>query len=169
MSNCPEDNQKQIQQKAFDNNYIGGNVSIENFTQTVNQRLQPNNNEKNSFCGLIKWIHEKSDCLEDLHPEHGKEILKIIRQAPHDKKLDFTAFEARVLSLVLNYCHYYCQGGKARSEEFVDFTEKDYLFELGKLANTEEKIRTKLVTLSNLIADKKMSLLVKRLENSDGF
>lgn len=168
MSNCPEDNQKQIQQKAFDNNYIGGNVSIENFIQTVNQTLQPNN-EKNSFCGLIKWIHEKTDYLEDLHPEHGKEILKIIRKAPHEEKLDITAFEARVLSLVVNYCHYYCQGGKARSEEFVDFTEKDYLFELNKLANTGEKIRAKSVILSDLIADRKISLIVKRLENSDEF
>ncbi|MBE9214206.1 hypothetical protein IQ247_16285 [Plectonema cf. radiosum LEGE 06105] len=169
MSNYPEDNQKQIEQKAFENNHVGGNVSIGNLTQTViNQILQPNN-DKNSFCGLIKWIHKKSESLEGLHPEYGKEILRIIRKIPDDEKFDFTVFEVKVLSLVLNYCHYYSQGGKARSDEFVDFTEKDYLFQLNELVNTKEKIRIKALKLSDLIADKKISLLVKRLENSNGF
>ncbi len=168
MSNYPENSQKKNQQNAFCDNYVGGNVSIENLTQTVNQILQPNNN-KNSFCGLLKWINEKYDYLEDLHPEHGKEILKMLRQAPHDENLYFTAFETRVLNLIINYCHYFSQAGKARSEEFADFTEEDYLFELNKIANTQEKIRIQSIKISDLIADKKMSLIVKQLESSDGF
>lgn len=170
MSNCPENNQKKIQQNALENVSVGGNLSIGQLQQIVN--LTPHlSNPKNSFCGLINWIYKKSgsNYLEDLHPEYAKDILKIIKQVPYEKELDFTAIETRVLSLVLNYCHYYSQGGKARSEEFFQFVEKDYLFELNKLASTEDKIRSQLVKLSDLIADKKISLIVKRLENPDEF
>ncbi|BAY82762.1 hypothetical protein NIES267_22460 [Calothrix parasitica NIES-267] len=170
MNNYPEDSQKQIQQNALENVSVGGNLSIGQLQQIINLTPQLNN-PKNSFCGLINWIYKKSDSnyLEDLHPEYAKDILKIIKQVPYEKKLDFTPIETRVLSLVLNYCHYYSQGAKARSEEFFNFIEEDYLFELNKLASTQHKIRSQSVKLSDLIADKKISLIVKRFENSDEF
>jgi hypothetical protein len=164
-----EDIQKQVQQSAFGGNVsVGGDLSIESLNQTVNLILQ-SGNQKNSFCGLIKWIHAKSDSLENLKSCYAKEVLEVIRiRKASQEKLNITTFELKVLDLVFNYCHYYRNRAKVRSGEFIKFSKpEDYYLEMNKLVASGDKIRIGAIKLSSLITDSKMYKLVEEVEKID--
>lgn len=169
MSDHFEDIQKQVQQSAFGGNVsVGGDLSIESLNQTVNLILQ-SDNQKKSFCGLVKWVYEKSNSLEKLKPCYGNQVLEVIRKASQEK-LDITTFELKVLDLVFNYCHYYRNRAKPRSSKFLKFNKaEDYYSEMNKLVTYDEKIRIGVMKLSSLIADKKMSEIVEQVEEIDEF
>ncbi|BAY43083.1 hypothetical protein SAMD00079811_06610 [Scytonema sp. HK-05] len=171
MNSQPEDPNKQVQQRAFENVNVGRDFSIESLTQIINLVSQPNN-QKNSFCSLLEWIHKKSVSLEQLPPCYQEEVLQILRINVHIKEhniLDFTAFEVKVFDLIFNFCHYYLNKGKPRSNEFASFKKKDYYSYMKKLIEDEETIRVGTVRLSSLIKDKEMSILVKKVEKIDEF
>lgn len=163
------DVQIQISQITRNSEAIGINVGTMNAnTLTINSQAKQNN-FKDNFCGLVEWISEKSLSLENLHPAYGKEILRIIQKVKNlsqnsQNYLDFTTLEIQVLDLVFNYCHYYLQSSIPRSTEFCNFAESDYYEHLISLIKSGEKIRVNHIKLSSLIAEKRMSKLVQKLE-----
>ncbi|MDZ8236681.1 MAG: hypothetical protein RMZ69_05810 [Nostoc sp. ChiQUE01a] len=165
-------NNQEIKQKAFEN--VTGNISVNNFSQTVNFNLTKPNSQITSFCMLLKWIYEKSNfsTLEDLPACYSYKILEIIQKNIYQGEgelLDFTELEINIFSLVFNFCHYYLQGGKPRLEKYNNFQEKDYYNYMKNLIDTEEKIRVCSVKLSSLIAHTKMSKLVEEVEIKNDF
>jgi hypothetical protein len=167
VSDHPEDIQKQVQQSAFGGKVnVAGNLSIESLIQTVNL-ISQSDNQKKSFCGLVKWIYEKSNSLEKLKPCYGNQVLEVIRKASQEN-LDITTFELKVLDLVFNYCHYYRNRAKPRSSKFIKFNKaEDYYLEMKNLVAYGEKIRIGVMKLSSLIADRKMSEIVEQVEEID--
>jgi len=141
-------------------------------TQVVKIQQSGQKTPKDSFLTLLKWISEKSCSLEKLQPAHGKEVLELIRKARQSRgpSIDFTEFEIKTLDLVFNYCHYFSQGGKARSSELEKLKKaEDYYFSLKQMVASKEKIRVGSVKLSSLVGDPKMSKIVEQLEENNEF
>lgn len=170
MSDRP--NPEQVQQSIF-KDVTARDITVESLTQVIQILQQPTQKRpKDSFLGLLKWISEKSSSLERMHPEHSKEVLELIRKLRQSsgEPFDFTEFEIKILDLVLNYCHYFSQGGRARSPELEQLKKADdYYFYLRNLVASKEKIRVGSVKLSSLVSDPKMSKLVELLEEKSGF
>jgi uncharacterized Zn finger protein (UPF0148 family) len=165
----------QIQISQINRNSEATGMSVRNMNagtiiiQSGQEASPQPHNVKNSFCSLIEWIYDKSDSLERLQPAYNPDILKVINRAKSASKsnqqyLDFTDLELEVLELVFNFCHYYLNDARPRCEKFVSFKQADYYLYVNNLIKDGKKIRVNNIKLSSIIADKKMSKLVQKLE-----
>lgn len=119
---------------------------------------------RTSFLGLISWIHEKAVFLEKMHPRHEIEVQKIIEKASN-QGYDFTRTEITVTKLVFDYCRYYRRNRTSRFKEYYKFKKKDYFGFIKEIISLGCRIRSREISLSKIIGDPELAILVKKLES----
>lgn len=165
----------QIQISQNNRNSESTGMSVRNMNadtiivQSNQQTSAQPHDTKNSFCSLIEWIFDKSNSLERLPSAYSHIILKVIEQTriankSNQQNLDYTDLEIEVLELVFNFCYYFLKDARPRCKKFIGFKQADYYSCINNLIKHEKKIRVGNIKFSSIIADKKMSELVQKIE-----